>query len=144
MLRRDFIVWILVLLVPPLVVERAQFSVHDWLVAALLPSLDVGSGLGEVSLTWVLGIIVFAAIGALLAAVLRAPRILWWALAFGLVYAAYRFVVYTVHISANAGWLQHVLLLGALFATPALGTVVGALVFRWLRSSPPRMPSNAA
>src|ERR1022692_743626 len=91
MSRRNFAITVLLFMVSFLIVERAQSALHNWLIFATGLENGPSNAWPPLLLAWAVGVVVFVAIGILLAGLLRAQRIVWWAVAFGVAYGVLRF-----------------------------------------------------
>jgi hypothetical protein len=144
MSRRNLAITVLLFIVSFLIVERAQSALHNWLIFTTGLENGPSNAWPPLLLAWAVGVVVFVAIGILLAWLLQARRIVWWAVAFGVAYGVLRFGLYTVHSWPPGDPVPFLMLWGALVVTPLLGTVIGALAFRWLRRVSLLPPPSAA
>ena len=141
---RDIAVTLGLFAVSFFVVERAQSALHNWLMRASGLEAGPSNAWPPLLLGWAVGIVVFVAVGALLAWALRAERIVPWAVAFGAAYGVVRFALYTVHSWPPGDQFPFLMLWGALVLAPLIGTVLGAVGFRQLRSTSHVPPPSAA
>ncbi len=141
---RDISVTLVLFVVSFFVVERAQSALHNWLMHASGLEAGPSNAWPPLLLGWAVGIVVFLAVGALLAWALRAERIVLWAVTFGVAYGAVRFALYTVHSWPPGDPFPYFMLWGALVFAPLIGTVLGAMAFRRVRAASHVPPPSAA
>ncbi len=142
--RRDVVVLILAVALVPSLAERLQSWLQEPLLDASTPPFLAGVPYWPLLVQWAVGVALFTVVGVALAALLRTRRVAWYALAFGVAYSLLRLITYSIHLSPVAGWVVVFLAYGSVFITPAVGAVLGAVLFRWLQSAFRRWPGHAA